>query len=117
MRPSYNNQGPELVRDMTDKIKAALRQHSQLDEDAICAITETIVERMSIDWGGQNIYFPMWLAFERTKTNRKIYREFNGSNHSELARRYGHSIQHIYRIIQFMREAERRERQGDLFGE
>ncbi len=117
MKPSYSDQAPELMRDMTDKIKATLRKHSQLDEAAISEITEVIVERMAADWGGQNIYFPMWLACARSKISRQIYQEFTGHNQAELGRRYGYSVQHIYRIIRAVQEDERRRRQGDLFGE
>lgn len=117
MKASYRSQAPELLRDMTDKIKSALCDLGAVNEDQATAIADRIVERMAADWGGQNIYFPMGLVFKLTKRDRDIYRDFNGSNHAELSRRNEVSVTHIYRIIRAVRDEEFRRRQGGLFDE
>lgn len=117
MKPNYRSQAPELLRDMTDKIKLALSELCRLDDDKAGEIATLIVDRMAADWGGQNIYFPMGLVYKLSKRDRQIYDDFNGANHADLARRYSVTVTHIYRIIRAVREEEFRRRQGGLFDE
>lgn len=57
-------------------------------------------------WGGQVIYIPKDMAGRIRSRDSKIYAEFSGENHAELARKYKLSFQHIHRIIK--KERERR---------
>ena len=47
----------------------------------------------------------------------KSLRDFTGANHSELARKYGVSLQWIYKIVKTVRQEELARRQGDMFAE
>lgn len=49
--------------------------------------------------GGTVIYIPIENATKISARNSLILEEFNGSNHFELSRKYGLSIQAIYNII------------------
>ena len=70
---------------------------------------------MATHWGGQNIYFPMGLSYILSKRDRQIYAEFNGNNHSELARKYGISLQWVYKLIKTVHKEEMATRQQDMF--
>ena len=50
-------------------------------------------------------------AYERHHRNAAIWREFNGRNHAQLARKYRVGISVIYDVI----AAERAKRQTNLF--
>lgn len=39
----------------------------------------------------------------------------NGTNHSDLARKYGVSLQWIYKIVKTVRQEEMAKRQSDMF--
>ena len=85
------------------------------DAEKADQIGQEIAQRMAVHWGGQNIYFPMGLSYKLSQRDRLIYDEFNGSNHSELARKHGVSLQWIYKIIKTVRQEEIDRRQGGLF--
>lgn len=72
---------------------------------------------LAAHWGGQNIYFPMGLSYKLSQRDRQIYDDFTGANHSELARKYGVSLQWIYKIVKTVRQEEMARRQGALFTE
>lgn len=61
------------------------------------------------------IYFPKNLLGRVSERDMQIYKEFNGKNHVELARKYDLTVQHIYRIVKEVGMAERAKNQGDLF--
>jgi len=46
---------------------------------------------------------------------RRIWQEFNGKNHEELARKYNYTTQWIYKLVQRMREEEAKLNQHSLF--
>ncbi|HEL5982467.1 TPA: DNA-binding protein, partial [Escherichia coli] len=46
---------------------------------------------------------------------REIFREFNGRNHHELARKFGVSLQWVYSVVKRVRKEEISRLQGQLF--
>ena len=46
-------------------------------------------------YGGLQIYIPL----ESRYIKKKIQEEFTGANHRELAKKYGLSLRHVYRIL------------------
>lgn len=106
---------PELLADMSQQISSVLIEMLELDKDRADNIGQSITDIMAAHWGGQNVYFPMGLAYKLSQRDRQIYEQFNGSNHSELARKYGVSLQWIYRIIKAVRKHEMEQRQQGLF--
>lgn len=55
--------------------------------------------RLSDELGGLNYYFPQAEKMLRAKRNELINREFNGSNHKELAQKYRLSEVQIREIV------------------
>jgi Mor family transcriptional regulator len=88
---------PELLQEISDGLLSAFKKNGNTDEQAEIN-TLTAVEVMIFMMGGQMIYFPMGLLENIDARNKRIAEEFTGANHSDLARRYGLSKQHIYRI-------------------
>lgn len=89
----------ELLIDLAQHIASDLKALLKLNAYQAEEIGSHIAKRMSAHWGGQNIYFPMNLSNKISQRDTQIYKEFNGTNHSELARKYGVSLQWIYKII------------------
>jgi len=50
--------------------------------------------------GGINIYIPKYEKLIQTYRDNKIYSEFNGANHKELARKYNLTEVWIRKIVQ-----------------
>ena len=113
----FKSKGPELLVDLAEQCSVALRESAGLDKDKAEQVGREIADRMAAHCGGQNIYFPMGLSYKLSQRDRQIYDDFTGANHSELARKYGVSLQWIYKIVKTVRQEEMARRQGALFTE
>ena len=70
-------------------------------------IASAAAESFRHEFGGQLLYIPKGFAFDIDERDKEIYRKFDGTNHNDLAVEFGHSVQHIYRIIAQARRAMR----------
>jgi Mor family transcriptional regulator len=113
----FRSKGPELLVDLAAHCASALRDTTDLDKDKADQVGREIAERMASHWGGQNVYFPMGLSYKLSQRDRQIFEDFNGTNHSDLARKYGVSLQWIYKVVKTVRQEELARRQGDMFGQ
>lgn len=113
---SQKTLAPELLEELAEVVAASILENggnSDLAKDA----GQHVAETMSLMWGGQTIYFPKGVRARLHKKHLKIWEDFTGDNHSELARRYDMSVQHIYNIISAVRASEIAKRQPSLFDE
>ena len=113
----FKSKGPELLVDLAEHCACALRETAGMDKDKADQVGREIAERMASHWGGQNIYFPMGLSYKLSQRDRQIFEDFTGANHSDLARKYGVSLQWIYKVVKTVRQEEIARRQGDMFAE
>lgn len=110
----YRNRSPEFLADLIDNVKTCL-----ID----AGVSETEAEDMAREvgimqakrWWGQLIYFPSANVLKRSARDEAIYNDFTGKNRSELAQKYGTSLQWIYRITARMDAEAKDRRQGKLF--
>ena len=112
----FKSKGPELLVDLAEQCSQALREKAGLDHAQADQVAREVADRMAAHWGGQNIYFPMGLSYRLSQRDRQIYDEFTGANHSDLARKWGVSLQWVYKIVKTVGAEEIARRQGDLFG-
>lgn len=89
----------ELLRDLEGKVKQVGMAELGMEENEAKRLGERIADIIAGEWGGQNLYIPIGLVHKRTARNARIFEEFTGNNVPGLARKYGLSIQAIYRII------------------
>lgn len=68
-----------------------------------------------LNWGGLNIYMPKSQVLFSCEREKQIYNEFNGTNHAALAKKYGLSVQWIYKIVKRVQKEETAKRQLDMF--
>jgi Mor family transcriptional regulator len=84
-------------------VNNTLHQH-KIDKEKANQITLELYQLIQTLFGGTQVYIPK----ERKKSSliraTKIVEEFNGRNITELARKYGFSTTHIYRILRDSRE-------------
>jgi Mor family transcriptional regulator len=111
----FRSKGPELLIDLTEHIAIALAELVSMESAKAQHVAKEVSDRMAAHWGGQNIYFPMGQSIKLSRRDRQIYDDFNGSNHSDLARKYGVSLQWIYKIVKAARKEAIAHRQGDMF--
>ncbi len=111
----YRSQGPELLVDLADTITQALVDLIELERERAEHVAVEVSRRMAKHWGGQSVYVPMGLSYNVSDRDKKIYADFNGTNHSDLVRKYGVSLQWIYKIVKAVRQSEMKRIQRDLF--
>lgn len=107
------HRAPEFLANLLEYSKLVMVKNG-INPDDSNKISREICKQMCDVWGKQLIYFPEWLREELSERDLKIYNEFNGTNHQDLARKYNLSIQAIYRIISIVRFEELSRRQGAL---
>lgn len=115
MKKKSRSRAPELLADLSVHVAATLVELAGLDQDKAEQLGREIADRMAAHWGGQIIYVPMGLYIGLSRRDKQIYDEFNGTNHSELARKHDVSLQWIYKIVRTVRREEIARRQGGLF--
>jgi Mor family transcriptional regulator len=78
-------------------------------------IARDTCEKLRHTFGGEQFYFPKGTELDTILVHHKIFKEFNGFNHAELARKFDMSIQNIYRIIKRAHKKHIDDMQPDLF--
>ncbi len=84
--------------------EAALRAMKSAREEDIEKITDGAFKELCTLYGGLTIYIPFLRSDSYNARNKLIMQEFNGTNHLELARKYGVSLQTIYKCLEKARK-------------
>lgn len=88
----------ELLADVADRAACILKGYGMGEQQAQDA-GDAIADDLADNWGGQYITVPKDMQFRTAKRAQEIHDEFNGSNHEELARHHGLSVNAIYKIL------------------
>ena len=110
-----SKQGKALLLDLRDHACRLLRELKTVDATAASQISNELMYQISQHWGGQSIYIIKDDSFQAEERDIQIYNEFNGHNHTELAKKYNLTEVYIYRIVKRMHEQERNRLQPSLF--
>ena len=113
----FKSKGPELLSDLATHAAETMVELLEIDPELAQQAGMELANRMTVVWGGQNIYFPMGMSYKLSQRDRQIFEDFTGANHSDLARKYGVSLQWIYKVVKTVRQEEIARRQGDMFAE
>ncbi|EKQ3592440.1 hypothetical protein V6969_002199 [Vibrio parahaemolyticus] len=62
--------------------------------------------------GGQQVYLPKELHFNRYLSYRLIYSDFNGNNANEVAKKHNVSSAHVIRVVKACTKADREARKA-----
>lgn len=74
-----------------------------------------VARHLNAFWGGGHLYICKGIHYEISRRDQEIYRRFNGENHDWLAQEYNLTVQHVYRVVKRVGDAERAKRQTRLF--
>ncbi|TCJ95939.1 Mor family transcriptional regulator [Volucribacter psittacicida] len=114
---TFENKAPEILVDLAEHIKMALMDKHKMSNEQAMQTGIDIAQKIAKDWGGEVIYIPRAILFTLNERDLKIWREFNGFNHRELARKYGVSMQWVYQIVKRIQKEEIAKRQVDMFAD
>lgn len=88
--------------------------NSGIDKKESEKISQSTVNHLRKDYGGEHIYFPKGKELDAILKHATIYKEFTGDNHLELSKKFDVSITHIYRILKTLHKEEIDKRQPQL---
>jgi Mor family transcriptional regulator len=71
----------------------------ELSIDEIHRVISSVFTAMSFMKGGQALFVPTCKSLEAELRKKLVYRQFNGKNARQIARKYHISLQHVYRLI------------------
>lgn len=100
----------EFNRDLIDHTLAVLKRHN-INDAAAADIAHALAHNIAQAWGGLNVYFPKRDSVALNARDQAIWDEFNGDNHSELAKKYNVSVQWVYKVVKRKRAADIQSRQ------
>ncbi|MBN3263205.1 Mor transcription activator family protein [Pectobacterium brasiliense] len=104
--PQFRSKGPELLVELSQHVADTVKTVTELDPQTAEQVGNAVAKHMMTVWGGQNVYFPMGISWRASQRDLQIYEEFDGRNHSALAKKYNVSLQWIYKIVRTMRKEE-----------
>lgn len=111
----FEEKAPEVLADLAKHVETELEEKHQFSQEKARQIGIDIAQRIAQNWGGEVIYIPRNLLMALNERDMKIYNEFNGNNHRELARKYGVSMQWVYKIVKRIHKDEIARRQISMF--
>ncbi len=111
---SWRDKVPSLLVEIADHTASVLREDFGMEPARADYAGYLIMRRIAKTVGGAGVYIPTIHSIARHERDEEIWREFNGHNHLELARKYGLTTIHVYRLLKRLREEERRKRQVEL---
>ena len=113
----FEEKAPDVLADLAKHIETELARTGKVEQEEAKHIGIEIAQTIAKNWGGELIYIPRNLVLLLSERDRKIFNEFDGSNHRELARKYQVSMQWVYKIVKKVTKEEIAKRQFDMFGE
>lgn len=108
-------QQPEIFADLAQHVSATLKETVAMDDDIAEQIATAVANRMMQAWGGQTLYLPKGMLFMTSARDYQIWRECNGHNYRELAKKYNLTLQWIYTVVKKVQRSETARRQLALF--
>jgi len=105
---------PEFLADIADAAAQTLRETAGMEAERADYLGYHIMRAIAERVGGAQVYIPKVDSIERCARDVAIWQAFRGDNHRELARCYGVTEIHIYRIVKRMRALDLAERQHRL---
>lgn len=98
---------PPLLSEIADHAAEVLLEIVGLPREQAEHAGFEIMRRIAEVMGGAQVYIPKPDTLLRHERDQAIWREFDGRNQHELARKYGVSVIWIYSVIRRMRAANR----------
>jgi len=107
---------PELLEDLAAATSELVQKKlPSMSADDAADVGIALAEHLRHHWGGQSFYVPRGGQFEARQKHLDIWKEFNGRNHRQLAKKHGVSLQQVYVVIRRMRQKLRDKSQPSLF--
>lgn len=112
---SWREHATPLLVEIAEQARAVLAEELGLPPDQADYGGYLVMRRIVDHLGGASVYLPKADSVARHERDERIWAQFTGRNHHELARVHGVTTIHIYRLLRRMRQRARAEVQRGLF--
>ncbi|MEW7986500.1 MAG: Mor transcription activator family protein [Candidatus Thiodiazotropha endolucinida] len=102
MRDPYRGAGSEILNDIYSHTADVLTQYQDYSTQDANETSRAVVNRLREVFGGQLVYFPKGVQDDVTERDERMFNEFDGKNQKELAKKYGLTLQQVYRRLRVM---------------
>lgn len=89
----------EILMEIAAAAADVLITEAGMDAQLAAYVGRRIMRKIVEVSGGCALYIPKATWQQRTERNQALVREFTGTNHRDLARKYGISVAHVYRVL------------------
>lgn len=107
--------GSDLLSETIEPMAKVIQESLGVSADLAEATSVEITTLFAHLWGGQVVYVPKGVCIQASRLHQKIYDDFTGRNHHEVATKHCVSVQQVYRVVKRMRLAIIARNQRDLF--
>lgn len=97
----------DLLLDLAHQVAAKAVEMLDVNKDIGLQLGQEVANSFAVNYGKQLIYIPCGLSIQVSTRNLEIWAKFTGSNHRDLAKEYGVSLQWLYHIVKEMRKEDR----------
>lgn len=104
-----NRRWPELLAQLVAVNYQYNRKRMRMGHEDALDDAERRIALLADHLGGQPVYLPKGDKYHRAVRDSRIWHEFNGRNHRELAQRWHLTTHQIYAIIRQQRELHSRQ--------
>lgn len=104
----------EILVDIAEQVEERLVAIG-VDHDEASRLGWELSRHLNGFWGGGHLYICKGIHYEISRRDQEIFRRFNGENQDWLAQEYNLTVQHVYRVVKRVGDAERAKRQAKLF--
>jgi len=106
-----------FLADLFAQTAMLLKQELKLADEQAEAIGYKLADTIRQTHGGGNIYVPKGVSMDRALKQHGIIKDFRGSNHAELAKKYDCSDVYVYQVMRAYTLATRKTLQPGLFSD
>jgi len=110
---SFNERSASLLMDMFIHMEKQLVNQG-ITKAKATEIAEFTCNELRQTFGGEQFYLPKGRELDAMLKHHEIYKEFTGTNHVALSKKYDVSVPHIYRIVKSVHKEELDKRQPQL---
>lgn len=112
MQEPFRGAGSELLNDIYSHTADVLAQYPDNSIQDANEASMAVVNRLREVFGGQLVYFPKGVQDDVTERDERMFNEFDGKNHKELAKKYDLTLQQVYRRLRTMATINKGENSG-----
>lgn len=105
---------------MIETLQSIIREQvagvASVDPEVAALVADESVTKFFEQFGGSMHYLPVGRVFRSSKLHRAIWDAYTGANYSELQKKFGLSLPHVYVIVKRERARDKKNRQAGLPG-